>query len=146
MIKTKLTPCGNLLYYWIQSHSQANQKLILNLHNFQTWTAEFLEKPASMSEIRASLSQLKKMDSIAVEGTEVILKNQVNQARIKLSPLPQFLLTKSNDNDLLIWGLLMVLSFLVLWVGSIAFCSRLSPVKSDWVVPTNPYQVLVEKD
>ena len=146
MIKTKLTPCGSLLYYWIQSHSKANQKLTLDLHNFQTWTAEFLEKPASMNEICASLSQLKEIDSIAVEGTEVMLTNQVNNARIKLSPLPQFLLTKSNDNDLLIWGLLMILSFLVLWVGSIALYSKLSPVKSNLVFPTNPYQVLAEKD
>ncbi len=148
MIKVKLTPCASLLYYWIQSHIRANQKLTLDLESFQVWTGEFLEKSASMREIHASLSRLNELGLITLEGTEVTLNNNINNTEIKISPLSQLLLTKSdenNSNNSFLWGLLVTLIFLVLWSCSLAFSLKLSQIETDNFPVTNPFQVLGER-
>ncbi|NER31085.1 MAG: hypothetical protein F6J89_26560 [Symploca sp. SIO1C4] len=145
MIKTQLTPCASLLYYWINSHIKTNQQLQLDWHNFQTWTEEFLEQSASMSEIRASLSQLNNLNLIAVEGTEVTIKNNLNNIGPKTLPLTESLSTKSGDNNPVIFGLLMILIFLILGFCYAAWLSRQEPIGTNYMIPTNPYQVLSEK-
>ncbi|NEO98941.1 MAG: hypothetical protein F6K58_09740 [Symploca sp. SIO2E9] len=145
MIKTQLTPCASLLYYWIQSHTKANQQRQLDWHIFQTWTEEFLEQSASISEIRASLSQLNDLNLVAMEGTEVTLTNHLNNIGPQTLPLTESLSTKSNDNNPVIWGLSMILIFLILGFCYAAWLSRQQPIVTDYMVHTNPYQVLSEK-
>lgn len=145
MIKTQLTPCASLLYYWINSHLEANQQGQIDWHNFQTWTEEFLEQSASMSEIRASLSQLNDLNLVVFEGTEVKIKNNLNNIQPQTLPLTESLSTKSNDNNPVIWGLSMILIFLILGFCYAAWLSRQEPITTDYMIHTNPYQVLSEK-
>ncbi len=146
MIKTKLTLCGSLLYHWIQSRSKGDRTLTLDLENFQTWTGEFMEKSASMSEIRASVSKLRAMGLISVQGTEVKLKNNSNHGQIQLEPLPKFLLTHSKDNCSWFRSFVITFSLLVLWLGSLGFALKIVQTKSEEVIQTNPYQLLIERD
>ena len=143
MIKTKLSPCESLLYHWIVFHTQTNQKVNLNWHNFQAWTAEFLEHSVSLSEVSAALTELHRLKLVTVEGTEVSLNDTLSRTPLELSPLPQKLLTTSRTFKVFSWGFLMTLIFLVVWLGSGVMYFKLYSGDSNYY--TNPYQFLGEK-
>jgi hypothetical protein len=143
MIKTKLSPCESLLYHWIRFHTRTNQKVNFNWHDFQAWTAEFLEHSVSLSEVYAALTELHKLKLITVQGTEVALNPPPSCTPLELSPLPHKLLTTSRKPKLFSWGSLMTLIFLVLWLGSGVMYFKLYSGDSNHY--TNPYQFLGEK-
>ncbi|MEQ8755545.1 MAG: hypothetical protein RID09_18790 [Coleofasciculus sp. G1-WW12-02] len=143
MIKTKLSPCESLLYHWILFHTKTNQKVNLNWHNFQAWTAEFLEHSVSLSEVHTALTELQRLKLITVQGTEVAPNNIPNIPPLELSPLPQKLLTTNRKFKLFSWGSVMSLIFLVVWLGSGAMYFKLYSGDSNHY--TNPYQFLGEK-
>jgi hypothetical protein len=146
MLKTHLSPCANLLYYWIQSHSKANQTVQIDWPSFHTWTEEFLEKPASRRESYAALSQLSEMNLITVEETVVKLNNDLNNAPIDIPVSNEFVSNKSNKNNPLFLGLFMTFGCLVVGIFSLTICANLSKMESATVYPTNPFQVLAERD
>ena len=148
MITEKLSPCANLLYHWIKLHLQENRTVKLNLRNFQAWTGEFLESSASMREIQASLSQLKSLDLIAIEGMEVRIKNSLHHNQIKIYPLPPNLITKTekHENNNFLWVLVMSLMCLIFGSFSTVLYWKLAQVQGNFPVITNPYQVLAEID
>ncbi|MBE9118827.1 hypothetical protein IQ249_23335 [Lusitaniella coriacea LEGE 07157] len=146
MLKTKLNFCASLLYHWIQLNGGEKRKLTLNPHNFQVWTGEFMERAASLREIRLALSQLCDLDLVSVEGMEVTLTPQRNKPKIQISPLPTFLLPRTKENNPWVWGVAMALSFLCISVASIALSLNLpeESVRSTTTIGT-PYDVFGER-
>lgn len=146
MLKTKLNFCASLLYHWIQLNGGEKKKLTLNPHNFQVWTGEFLERGASLREIRLALSQLRDLDLVSVEGMEVTLTPQRNKPEVQISPLPTFLLPRTKENNSLFWGLAMVLSFLCISMASIGLSLNLpeGTERSTTTIGT-PYDVFGER-
>ena len=144
MLRTKLGSCASLLYYWIQSHSHNNQRLNLNLDNFQAWTGEFMENKASHEQIRAALSQLQNFGLIAIEGNEVILSNEIDRPKPQIRSLPTVIL-RSRANNPWLWGAILAISFLGLGTVSVLLSNKISQQAGHRTVVNNPYQVLGEK-
>lgn len=112
MIKTQLKPCESLLYNWIKSRIDASYHFNFDVHNFQAWTGEFLEKSASLSEIHAALSHLNKMDLITVNGTDIFLRNYLNSSQVKFSKLSNFFWEKHYKN-IIFGGMIIALSLMM---------------------------------
>lgn len=71
MLKTKLSPCANLLYHWILWRQNNDGQLTIDLQDFKAWTGEYREHPYSDREIFDALQQLKETQSITIGKTEV---------------------------------------------------------------------------
>ena len=115
MLKVKLSPCANLLGYWLKSRLQNNPKLKVNLHNFQTWTTEYCQKSYSQKQIFAAFLELKASGLINFEQTEltIAVKSRVNLTQT-IQPLPQILLTSyDRQNPWFLLTMTVVSSFVV---------------------------------
>lgn len=77
MLETKLTTCASLLYQWILPRVTDSEKLKVDLQDFQAWMGEYCDKSYSDREILDALTQLKQLQLIKVNKTEVTL--EVNQ-------------------------------------------------------------------
>lgn len=77
MLETKLTTCASLLYQWIVPRVTGSEKLKVDLQDFQAWTAEYRNQTYSDRDILDALTQLKELQLIKVNKTEVTL--EVNQ-------------------------------------------------------------------
>ena len=107
MLKAQLSPCANLLGYWLKSRLQNNSQLKVNLHGFQAWTAEYCHKSYSKGQIFAAFLELKASDLINLDQTEVtITVNCGNSLTQTIQPLPQIFLTSYDHQNR--WLLLMM--------------------------------------
>lgn len=84
MLQVKLSPCASLLYQWVLSRETVDNKLKIDLQDFQAWTGEFREKAYSYAEVFEALCQLRNLDLVNVSRTEVTLEATVSD-RVCLS-------------------------------------------------------------
>lgn len=148
MIKARLSPTASLLYYWIQCHLKVHEKQRLDLEAFQAWTGEFLDVSASMGEICSSLYKLNRLGLITIEGTEVRLNDLPDSSSVEIPSLNQLEsipCQRSYENNPLVWGLFMAVSFLVLWSGSFALSARLNQFNPSGAIAMDVHSVLGEK-
>ncbi len=144
MLKSKLTICSSLLYHWLRLHQNSKRTLPFDPKNFRAWTGEFLEQSVSADDIDTALFQLKYLNLIAINGQTVQLKKDFHHTRLHVPPLPNLLVKARSGNGRVV-GVVMVISLLTLWLGSVAVYHQSANNQIDQPVEMNPFEVLGEK-
>jgi hypothetical protein len=78
MLEAKLSPCASLLYQWVLLRISTDNKLKIDLQDFQAWTGEFREKSYSYGEVFTALCQLKDLNLVNISRTEITLEPKIS--------------------------------------------------------------------
>lgn len=70
----KLTPCSELLYFWVLAKAPAGTNIKFDLKDFQAWTGEHRKRPYTMRQIRNAVTQLEEYQLLTISKEEVTAK------------------------------------------------------------------------
>ncbi|PSB01348.1 hypothetical protein [Merismopedia glauca] len=148
MLEAKLSPCASLLYQWVLLRVPTDNKLKIDLQDFQAWTGEFREKSYSYTEVFEALGQLRELNLVNVSRTEVTLEAKVSNRFCICSEteLPSETFPgKDRPNRWLLFTKILVVSS-ILSFASISIGLTLFKLQPEAINTPNPWSVLGEKN